>query len=290
MKDRLSQIIDMGVALHLLRPEVRAQVLAVSGSAAVARLAAWQMISEAQRLAIVRASGAVPVDCGDAIPEAPARGAIRAFTAYASYPDGEHGSVLKPSGFLGRKTAQVADAFDRMYHQAMRRSGSFALSVSQVEIGREYATLVRNRDAGAVRGISIETMMAGGRRGGTPEGFTDHRLDMARRIDRLQARIGQGCAMAMRRVRPSRRGDGADKRSIILDRQLVDLVCLDQELTVSEVLRRYGWSVKGETVAAATTALAAALDRMIGPTPAPTIAAVHYGAGCTQMMGRDTTP
>lgn len=291
MKDRLSQIMGTGAALDLLSPEVRSRLLSASSSPAMARLAAWDMLTEAQRMAVVRASGAVPVDCGDAIPEAPARGAMRAFHAYDSYPDGAEGSVLKPSGFLGRKTAQVADAFDRMRHQAQRRSGRFALTVSQVQMGREYSTLVRDRDSGAVRGISIETMLGGGSRGGTREGFTDHRLDISRRIDRLQGRIGQGCGLAIRRVRPSKRGDGKDMRRNIPDRQLVDLVCLDEELTVSEVLRRFGWSVKGDTVSAATAALAAALDRMIGPARAPSITAVSFGTGCTTLLGGgDTTP
>ena len=148
-----------------------------------------------------------------------------------------------------------------MRAQVRRRGGTFALTDEQVGMARLYHTLVQDLEAGAVRCVSLEGQTGGG---GTREGFTDHRLDLSRRVDGLRARIGSGVALAVRRVRPSARGDGAMKRASIPDRALVDLVCLSG-LTISEVLARYGWSVKGDTVKTATKALASALDRMLGP-------------------------
>jgi hypothetical protein len=161
-----------------------------------------------------------------------------------------------------------------MRAQSARKGKRLALSDSQVGMARMYATLVADAAAGAVRCVSLESGGGGG--GGSREGFTDHRLDLSRRIDVLRGRIGSGSALAIRRVRPSKRADGGTARRNIPDRALVDMVCIDG-LTISDVLARYGWSVKGETVQAATQALADALDRMIGPRPRADIQVIHFG-------------
>jgi hypothetical protein len=103
-----------------------------------------------------------------------------------------------------------------------------------------------------------------GARGGSQEGFTDHRLDQARRIAGLRARVGAGSALSLRRIRPSRRGDDGLARRNIADLALVDEVCINDR-DLSAVLRLHGWCVKGDTVKAAAAALGAALDRMMGP-------------------------
>jgi hypothetical protein len=276
MKDRLADIIGNGAeAFARLSFADQDWLLQSAGSMAAARAQAWGHLPERDRVAMVRAAGAVPADCGDDIAVAPARGPVRAFDYLGSYPDGAEGSKLKPAGFLGRKTLQCADVFDRMRAQALRRAGTATLTASQIGMARQYRTLVEDRAAGAVRCSSMEAARSGG--GGTREGFTEHRLKMSRRIDKLQARIGGGVAMAVRRVRPSDRGDSSAKRGNICDRALVDAVCL-QDLDISAVLRAHGWSVYGDTVKAATVALASALDRMIGPVRRSEIVAVHFGA------------
>ena len=238
---------------------------------ASARMAAFRALPESARLQLVAAHGLPPEVCGPELPNAPARGPLRVFDVLQSYPDGADGSALKPGGFAGRRTAQRLDAFGVMQAQSERRGGCFTLTDSQIGMGRIYGAMVQDHDAGAVRGISIETMM--GARGGTVEGFTDHRLDLSRRIDTLRGRVGDGCALAIRRVRPSARG-GADRRNIP-DRALVDAVCV-ADMTLGDVLARYGWSVYGDTVRAAMTALAAALDRMIGPKLHQPIVTAHF--------------
>ncbi|NBE05942.1 hypothetical protein [Paragemmobacter ruber] len=253
--DRLEQIMRSfgGEAMQLHAPEDRAVFRAQAGSQAEAQALAWAALPEAERVALVKAAGAVPEACGDAIPVAPARGAVRVFDFYASYPDGEKGSRLKPAGHLGRRSMERLDVFGRMEAQGRRRGRGFALTASQVGIGRMYRTLVEDRDAGAVRCASGEALMAGGSRGGTREGFTDHRLALSRRIDAMQARVEAGAALV------PVRGRGAP----IPARALVDAVCLEDR-DLSDVLRAHGWAVTGAIVTRAVGALAAALDRMMG--------------------------
>jgi hypothetical protein len=267
--DSLSQIIHSADVLRHVPAARREQV--------------FQALPETTRLGIVRAAGAVPDACGDAMPLAPARGPLRVFDMLAAYPDGKTGTILKPAGFAGRKTAQRMDVFGRMDAQSRRRGGEPVLTASQIGMGRIYATMVQDRAASGVRCSSMEAMSGGG---GTREGYTDHRLNMARQIDTLQARIGAGCAMAIRRVRPSARGDGVQARRNILDRVLVDAICLDDR-DISDVLHSYGWAIKGDTVRAATLALAGALDRMIGPARVQRIEVVHFGAQPGSVWGVD---
>lgn len=235
------------------------------------RLALLRAEEEA-RIDAVRALGAVPDAVGPDIGAAPARGAVFVFDFLASYPDGERGTVLKAAGFAGRRSMRVCDAFDKMIGASARRGRTIELTDAQIMMGRFYAALVERHLAGAVRCSSVEGRVSGG--SGDADGFTQRRIDAARRIDLLRRRIGSGQSMALRRVRPSKRGAAA--RSAISDRALVDAVCLEG-LTISEVLRRFGWSVSGDMVKRATRALGEALDRMIGPRPAQGIETVFYG-------------
>lgn len=222
------------------------------------RADAFAALDEAGRIDVIRQAGTVPLSCGDAMPEAPARGPVRAIDFMASYPDGSDAYVFKAAGFLGRKTMVRADVFDTMAAQAQRKGRAFGLTVSQVAMGRTYRALVERHQAGGVRCSSVEAMPSGSG-GGDGDGFTERRLAASRRIDLLQARVGTGSAMVVRRIRPSVRGS----RASIPDRALVDRVCLADE-DISAVLRAYGWSVYGDTVQALTAALAQALERMIG--------------------------
>ncbi|MDR7125512.1 hypothetical protein [Pseudotabrizicola sp. 4114] len=233
-----------------------------------ARAEGFAALDEGARVEVIRQAGMVPPVCGDDIPCAPARGPVRAVDFMAAYPDGQDAYVFKPAGFLGRKTMVRADVFDTMAAQAARKGRAFGLTVSQVAMGRTYRALVERHSAGATRCSSVEAMPSGGR--GDSDGFTEARLAASRRIDLLQARVGAGSAMAVRRIRPSVRGS----RASIPDRALVDRVCLADE-DISAVLRAYGWSVYGDTVQALTAALSAALERMAGPAVRRDIQVIH---------------
>lgn len=271
-RDHLAQIIQSSDALHLVSNEDRLRIKDQCKTMAEARAMAFELLPEPARIALVQRAGLAPDVCGPAIPVSPARGPVRVFDIMQSYPKGTDETVLKPAGYLGRKSMQRLDVFGRMGAQSSRKGGGAMLTDSQISIGRLYRTLVEDREAGAVRCASLEAGRGGG--GGTREGFTDHRLDLSQRIDRLQARIGTGCSMAIRRIRPSKRGGVA--RANITDRTLVDSVCL-YDLDLSAVLRGSGWAVKGETVSAACLALAGALDRMIGPVQRVIIQGVNFG-------------
>ncbi|MDO9006347.1 MAG: hypothetical protein Q7V20_23125 [Aquabacterium sp.] len=276
--DRLSQIVQAS-ALDALHPEDRATLQRAGLTGANLRAAAFDAMSEPERIALVRAAGAVPDTCGDAIPMAPARGPVRTLDYLASYPKGENETHLAPAGYAGRKTMKRLDVFDLMAAQSARKGGCLALTDSQIGMARAYRTLTEDLLAGAVRCSSMEAMRSGG--GGSREGFTDHRLDMSRRLDLLHKRIGPGAGLAIRRIRPSKRGEAL--RRNIADRALVDAVCL-QDQDMATVLRAHGWAVKGDTVKAATAAVAAALDRMIGPVCRSGIVGAHYGDQPVSML------
>ena len=188
---------------------------------------------------------------------APARGPMRLVESYD----------LLAGGTRRRAGAhwQAVDVFDRMCRDAWlrhRRAGGAAADFEapytpgQIGIARCYVALVERHDAGGLRCASLETA---GRAAGARGEFIDAFVAEGREIDRLRALIGDGQALVMRRIRPSRRGSKAG----ITDRALVDLVCLEG-LDLSAVLRRHGWAVKGSNRAAARAALGAALDRMQG--------------------------
>ncbi|MDK3017613.1 hypothetical protein [Pseudodonghicola flavimaris] len=213
---------------------------------------------EAARIAAVKARGRVPEQCGPDIPEAPARGAFRLVQLRRLYPDGAEGYRVKDAGHLGRAAICNADVFDRMAASAARARKPVPLSPGQIAMGRHYRDLVERHACAGLRCSSIEAVRSGG--SGQGGGFMDAVLRDREEIAWLHRRIGAGVAMAVRRVRPSARGT----RVAIPDRQLVDLVCLEDQ-ALSDVLRAYGWSVYGDTLRGLTGALAAALDRMTGP-------------------------
>ncbi|MCI5096645.1 MAG: hypothetical protein MRY77_10060 [Rhodobacteraceae bacterium] len=212
---------------------------------------------EAQRIAEVKARGAVPEDCGPEIPASPARGAFRVFEPMALYPDGKDGYTAKPAGHAGRKAIQSCDAFDVMEAQARK----VLFTPGQRAIGRFYGTLSEKLAASGVRCSSVESMPQKSSGGGE---YIDAVLRDRELLDRLQRRIGGGVALSVRRVRPSDRA----RRGLIGDRALVDAVCLGG-LTFSEVLVRHGWvaegaRAQGKHIKSLRVALCGALDRMSG--------------------------
>ncbi len=213
--------------------------------------------SEATRLAAIKAQGTVPAICGDAIPQAPARGAYRVFEPTALIPDGEGGFEAKSAGYRGRSAIQRADVFDVMAAKAARHNKASPLSAGQVAIGRHYRDLVERHACAGLKCSSIEAIRTGGSgRGGD---FMDAVLRDREEIERLHRRIGTGSAIVVRRIRPSKRGS----RVSIADRRLVDMVCLEDR-ALSDVLKAHGWSVYGENSRCVAQALAQTLEGMRG--------------------------
>jgi len=224
-----------------------------------------------QRLAAVRATGAVPDDVGPEVPIAPARGPVRVVKTMAAYPAGEDGFEIKPAGHMGRHTLRCADAFDLMEAKAARHKKPAPFSPAQVAMGRHYRDLVEKHACAGVKCSSLESLSQGGGSGGD---FMDAVLRDRQRIKVLRARIGTGSAMVVRRHRPSARGS----RVAISDRRLVDIVCIEGG-TISDVLRAHGWSIKSDLVTSLQVALGQVLDRMMGPVRQGGVVAAHYGSG-----------
>lgn len=230
---------------------------------------AWHEAEPAARLDALRARGEVPEACGSDIPVSPARGAFRVFEPVALYPKGEDDWEAKPSGYRGRKAVRLADAFDVMGAAASRKGRAAPFSPTQVAMGRFYRALFERYEAAGPRCASLETSGGGG--GGGAGSYIDAVLRDRDRIEALRSRIGHGSALVVRRIRPSARGS----RSTIFDRRAVDMVCLS-DATCADVLRAHGWSVSGDTVGKIAQAVAAALDRMCGPTYERRIVTAHF--------------
>ena len=211
--------------------------------------------AEADRIEAVKARGYVPEVCGDAIPEAPARGAIRVFQPMSLFPEGENDWVARPSGYRGRSAMQRADVFDVMAAKAASNGKPAPFTREQVAAGRYYRDLVERHACAGVRCSSVEALRSGG--GGGSGSFIDAVLRDREEIERIRRRIGTGTAMAVRKIRPSKRGS----RVNITDRRLVDMVCLEDK-PISAVLRAHGWSVRGQTSGAVRQALVEVLERM----------------------------
>lgn len=243
---------------------------------------ATAMAAERQRIAGIIADATPPEACGPDAPIAPARGPMAVIRERGIAPGGQ---AAVGTGHVGegedrpRMAMRAVDEFDRMVRRAVDahearvarlerdwqgaadrfREPRFVPPVTsgQIAIGRHYQALVERHTAGGVRCSSLEALQGGGGGGA----FMDAWLIEAREIEALRRRIGDGTAMAVRRVRPSSRGGAAAR--VITDRALVDAVCL-AGLSLAEVLRRHGWAPKGEHRERLRTALAGALDRMQG--------------------------
>ncbi|MFC3059501.1 hypothetical protein [Paenirhodobacter populi] len=214
-------------------------------------------VSDADRVALLKARALPPERCGSDMIAAPARGPMVAFSPLLVTPKDKDWDV-RHVGFKGRDAARMADAFDLMDRQARRKGGDEyrpPFSDRQMGMGRRYAALVEKHNAAGVRGISIETMLAG-RAGGSATGssYMDALIQEGRCIQALRAAIGDDVALVPKRA-------GSSGRSGITVRVLVDLVCIEG-LTISQVLRRFGWVPDKVTRPALQSQLGAALDRM----------------------------
>lgn len=211
---------------------------------------AWRGAGEAGRLAMLREAARPPEVCGPEIIPQPAAGPRRAVEMREQV-----GGRSVRSGYAGRAVAMRADVFDRMLADARARDLAPPLSHGQIAMARLYRDTVERYSAGGVRCASLEA----GRGGAGGGDFMDARLVAGRRIDAMRARVGDGVALTVRRLRPSVRGS----RAVIRDIVLVDSLCL-RDLTLSEVLSEHGWAKDRKLLDALRGALAGALDRMMG--------------------------
>lgn len=209
------------------------------------------------------AAAAPPVACGPAVPVAPAR-AFRVTDPMGVVPKGVEDWDVQPIGYRGRSVMVVCDVFDQMLKAEMDRCRTKGeayvppFTPGQIAVGRSYRDLVERHEASGMRCSQLQ----GGTRGGIGgAGVSEAQLQDARQISGYRRRIGHGAALAVRRIRPSARGAGA--RGTIMDRALVDMVCI-AGMTLSEVLRAHGWAEKGESRNALRKALASVLERMRG--------------------------
>jgi len=226
--------------------------VAEAKAASEARIAA-----EAARLAAVRDAGAIPEECGPDIAASPARGGFVLHRNIELLPVGSDRIEAVHRGYGGRSAIRRADVFDAMVAAALRGKRPVPLTPGQISIGRRYAAMVEVAASDGMRLSSLDASHGGG----DSMGWMDRHLSVAQELSTLRNRIGPGVALAVRRVRPSARGEG--QRGPILDRVLVDMVCLKGR-TLDQVLIAHGWKKNGRTYDAITHALREALDRMIG--------------------------
>ncbi len=202
---------------------------------------------------VMLAQAMPPLMVGD-IPVAPARGPMKVVPIWEAQAGGTR--------LLTGHRAEPADVFDTMGEAARARhdrvtpDSAYAppFTPGQVYMARHYRALTERHSAGGMKCASLE-----GRQGGSGGEFMDAYLAEGRELTALHRKIGTGQAMVVRRVRPSARGS----RSGIMDRRLVDMVCLG-DMTLSAVLDSHGWTVDGKHREALRTALGGALDRMQG--------------------------
>lgn len=235
---------------HVLR--VVAQWGKALRSVARARALPPPLMSEADRLAALKARAVAPERCGPEIPVAPARGPMVAF-APLEMRRVEDGYDLVHAGFRGRDAARAMDVWDVMARQARRAGGDEPFTRVQVAAGRAYAALVERHAARGLRGVSVETM-AVGRGGQGGGGYSEAVLAEGLWLDAMVAAIGDGVALEVRRV--SRRA-----RGVLTVRALVDGLCLEG-LTLTNLLQRAEWDTNGPTIETARGKVAEALDRM----------------------------
>lgn len=216
---------------------------------------------EASRLSAIRDAGAIPEECGSEIVAAPARGGFVLVRNIELLPVGTDRVEAAHRGYGGRSAIRDADVFDRMIASSLRRKQPCPLTPGQIAMARRYAALTERARADGTSLSKLDASFRAGDNGG----WMDRHLQVAQELSLLKARIGGGVAMAVRRVRPSTRGE--KQRGPILDRVLVDMVCIKGH-GFEEVLTAHGWAVKGGHRKAIAAALSAALDRMIGYRPA----------------------
>jgi hypothetical protein len=232
----------------------RAQALA---SAVDLEAAERRLDEERDRIAAIKAAAQPPAECGPEIIAAPARGGFVLQRIRHMEGMTREDFVETPDGYVRRSPIRRGDAFDAMEAAALRRKQACPLTPGQIAIGRRYHDLVELLSADGTKLSQLDGSF-GSSDGGD---WMDQRLAISRELEGMRRRIGNGVALAVRRIRPSDRGPRA--RGSILDRVLVDMVCL-QGRSLPDVLKGHGWQEDGRNKKALREALCRALDRMIG--------------------------
>lgn len=226
---------------------------------------------ENERLAAVVSAGLAPNECGpEMVSIAPARGRVIPFRNAETYLNTDGDVETIDHGAHGRLAMRRGDVFDLMIDQAAKRKKVLGLTTTQIQMGRVYRDLVERHASAGIRCSSVEGLPGGGGSGG---GFMDAVLDQGSQIDYWRSLIGDGLAMDIRRVRPSKRGE----RIAIKAQRLVDMVCLEDK-SISHVLYVHGWSNRGDSITKLTIALGECLERMAGPVRAQRTQSATFGA------------
>jgi hypothetical protein len=207
-------------------------------------------MTEGERVALVKGAGGFPAGCGPAPSDAPARGPLKVEVMMTAFENDDGAVEAQPAGFEGRSTARIADVFDLMAARGKQR-----FTPSQIATARAYGFMFERHSAGGMKCASWDTAPSGGGAGGGE--WIDAFLAEGDAIRAMERRIGNGLAFD-----PERVGEG---QVAITCKALAQAVCLEG-LSMSAVLRRHGWHLKGRALARAVDAMAdalgAALDRM----------------------------
>lgn len=196
----------------------------------------FRAIAETASFEEVKARGIRPDGVSAEILEcSPALGPVRLFRDETVEKTSEGNFRYRRADAVGLRRG---DAFDVMQDQANRRARakgkepSLLFTQAQIEAGRTYGHLVERHAARGARGMSIETV---GRSGGGGS-YMDAVVMEGRRLDRMRAKIASLWALEPKRVSPA-----GDRRRAIRMITVIDHVCVD-EITLSQVLTRYGWT------------------------------------------------
>lgn len=216
--------------------------------------------AEDRRVAKLKAKAAVPERHGPEIPDAPARGGYVAIEPMSLFPDGAEDWQVKHGGHLGRDPLRARDVFDLIAEQsarASRRAGQpEPFTPRQVDTARRYRALVEREAGSGIKIASLETTTGGGGGGEDP---IDRAIRQRRALTRMRKLLDAGgWALAPQRAAPH-----GDRRRAIRLRVAVDMLCL-QEMTLSAILTRFGWSRGAKTENRLRAAIQGALDRMDG--------------------------
>lgn len=214
-------------------------------------------LTEADRIAALRAAATPPAACGPDMPAALARGVLVEVEPLRVLPTvsvdrgvASVGYEPQHAGYRGRNAARALDVWDRMAQAALRTGAPSPFSRAQVATARRYAALVERHSSVGLRCVSVEAGRGGG---GGDGGFMVAVIREGNLIRSMERAVGGGFAVEVRRA-------GGLRRSIPVLTLLREVAC--EGRAVSAVLTRYGWAKKGDLVAQASAALAAALDRM----------------------------
>lgn len=216
---------------------------------------------EASRLDELRARAARPDGVGEGIsPCAPARGPAKLFRPEEVVKTEAGAMRFRRMTEAGAHALRMADAFDVMEEQAARRAKSRnrdaepLFTAAQVEAGRAFAEVYEFVAKGGVKCASLEGRTGGG---GHRE-FMDIYAAACERHRRMVAAIGTGWA-----IEPKRAAPHGDRRRAIRSLTLVHMVCV-QQLGLTDVLARFGWSRSQKVRDGLRAALADSLDAIYG--------------------------